>query len=173
MIKKIFIEKDTRDVDLDKTQFIGLGVKEDNKIDTIVFQFDEFVDGTATLLTNIVGEDGVLAPFPLTKNAEEKTYTLEVVEQMLINDVIEMQLEIILEEDKVWHSKLFSLVVYDKLETGTGTMPSGVDNWLIEANKRIEQIDEVINNTKEYEEKIKELEEQIDEFNQYDYLILE
>lgn len=70
MIKKIKVYRDSRNLVLDTTQ--ELGVETDNKVDILKFEFDEFIDGEAELLTNIEGSDGNLLPFKLTKKLKIK-----------------------------------------------------------------------------------------------------
>jgi hypothetical protein len=48
----------------------------DNNFDILRFQFDNFLNGTAELLTNIQGSDDLLLPFPMQRNIEENSYDL-------------------------------------------------------------------------------------------------
>ena len=74
MIKVIKVYKDTRFLELNNLTIIGLGVEEDNKVDTLRFQFDKLVVGQGELLTDLIGSDGNPLAFPLTLNEEEKAY---------------------------------------------------------------------------------------------------
>lgn len=149
MIKKILVEKETRNLNTDNLSINALAVKNDNDVDVLRFEFDEFVDGQGTMLTDIKGEDGLLAPFILEKNLEDKFYEIKVTKELLINPILTIQLQII-DGEKVWHSKQACLLVYNCLTLGEGKMPSGIDNWLEQANKKIQEIEDAI---KEFEEK--------------------
>lgn len=140
MIKRILVGKNTRVLETDKIEIDGLAVKNDNDVDILRFEFDEFVDGQATMLTDIRGEDDILAPFVLEKNLEDKYYEIKVTKELLVNPILTIQLQIV-DGEKVWHSKQACLLVHNSLSIGEGRMPSGIDNWLEQANAKLNEID--------------------------------
>ena len=144
MIKTIKVYKDYREVDLKGFEYIGLGVEQDNKVDVLRFQFDEFVDGVGILITDILAEDNNYLIMPLTKNVEEKYYEVQVVDEMLVNETLTMQLQITSDEEVLWHSKQFTLNVFDKLNATNTTIPSGVENWLNYANEQLLNVERKI-----------------------------
>lgn len=140
MIKKIKVYRDSRNLVLDTTQ--ELGVETDNKVDILRFEFDEFIDGEAELLTNLKGSDGNLLPFKLTKKIEDKSYEIVVTKELLVSNRLTFQLQIVCHNDVIWHSKQNELYVDDVLVVGEGEMPDIVSNWLQNADLRLVEIEE-------------------------------
>lgn len=157
MIKRIQVGKNKRVLDTDKIEIDGLAVRNDNDVDVLRFEFDEFVDGQATMLTDIRGEDGLLAPFILEKNSEDKFYEIRVTKELLVNPILTIQLQIV-DGEKVWNSKQACLLVHNSLNIGEGKMPSGIDNWLEQAGNKLNEADQ----------KIQEIEKTIKEFKEKD-----
>ena len=141
MIKVIKVYKDTRFLELNNLTIIGLGVEEDNKVDTLRFQFDELVVGQGELLTDLIGSDGNPLAFPLTLNEEEKAYDLLITSDLLVNDVLTFQLQIVNNNQVVWHSEQAKLNVLDTLSVADTEMPTTISNWLINADSKLNQYD--------------------------------
>lgn len=112
---------------------LGLGVKTDNDVDLLRFTFDDFIVGTATLLTTLTDSNGDLVAFPLTINQEEKSYDLEVTQYVASELNYTIQIEIV-NDDMVWHSKQADITLDECLEIGEGDMPTTIENWLQNAN---------------------------------------
>lgn len=141
MIKVIKVYKDTRFLELNNLTIIGLGVEEDNKVDTLRFQFDDLVVGQGELLTDLIGSDGKPLAFPLTLNEEEKAYDLLITSDLLVNDVLTFQLQIVNNNQVVWHSEQAKLNVLDTLSVADTEMPTTISNWLINADSKLNQYD--------------------------------
>ena len=112
---------------------LGLGVKTDNDVDLLRFTFDDFIVGTATLLTTLTDSNGELVAFPLTINQEENSYDLEVTQYVASELNYTIQIEIV-NDDMVWHSKQADITLDECLEIGEGDMPTTIENWLQNAN---------------------------------------
>ena len=134
MIKVINVYRNTRVMEMTQTSNIGLGVETDNNVDMLKFVFDDFINGTATLLTDLKDSHGDLVAFPLTPNQDENAYELEITNAIVSKPELTFQIEIAYGEDKIWHSKQATLQVDDCLEIGEGTMPTTIENWLQNAN---------------------------------------
>lgn len=139
MIKIIKVYKDSRILEIDNLSVLGLGVENDNNVDILRFQFDEFVNGIAELLTDIEGSDGLLLPFPMQRNIEENSYDLIITKELLTQPTTQIQLQIT-DEDYVWHSLITTMTINDSLIVGTGEMPNIVENWLENADIRLASI---------------------------------
>ncbi len=139
MIKIIKTYKDSRILENGNIDTLGLAVENDNKVDILRFQFDDFVDGVAELLTNIEGSDGVLLPFPMQRNVEEKSYDLVITRALLTQPIIQIQLQIT-NQDYIWHSLITTMTIHDSLDVGTGEMPNIVENWLENADIQLANI---------------------------------
>lgn len=157
MIKKIKVYSKSRNMDLGTAENFGLGITNDNLADILFFEFDEMIEGQATLLTDLVGEDGTSSPIPLFK--VENGYQLEITKEMLTQSELTIQL-VVSNDELVWHSKDYTLKVLPCLEAGTGPMPSGVELWITEADKHLYKIDKAV----EIAEEIKAMAER-GEFN--------
>lgn len=137
MKKVIKVYRDSRLLEIDNLEAYKLGVKNDNKVDTLIFSFDEFVDGMCELLTDIQDKDNNYQFFTLNKDVENKEYTLEVTHELLVKPEIKIQLQITNREERIWHSKIATLKIYDCLEIGQESMPTSIDNWLINADTQL------------------------------------
>lgn len=144
IIQIIKVNKITRNLELGCLK--NLGVKTDNDAIVLKFKFDDFVDGEAELLTNIVGRDDKFLPFSLTKNKEDKSYELIVTKELLVNDYLIFQLQIVCNDGVVWHSKQNILSISNCLEIGSGEMPEQISNWLINADLKLTEIENKENN---------------------------
>lgn len=133
MIKIINVYKDSRVMEMTTSSNLGLGVKTDNDVDLLRFTFDDFIVGTATLLTTLTDSNGELVAFPLTINQEEKSYDLEVTQYVASQTNYTIQIEIV-NDDMVWHSKQADITLDECLEIGEGDMPTTIENWLQNAN---------------------------------------
>ena len=133
MIKIINVYKDSRVMEMTTSSNLGLGVKTDNDVDLLRFTFDDFIVGTATLLTTLTDSNGELVAFPLTINQEEKSYDLEVTQYVASELNYTIQIEIV-NDDMVWHSKQADITLDECLEIGEGDMPTTIENWLQNAN---------------------------------------
>lgn len=139
MIKIINVYKDSRVMEMTTSSNLGLGVKTDNDVDLLRFTFDDFIVGTATLLTTLTDSNGELVAFPLTINQEENSYDLEVTQYVASELNYTIQIEIV-NDDMVWHSKQADITLDECLEIGEGDMPTSIDNWLINANIQLSNI---------------------------------
>lgn len=153
MIKIINVYKDSRVMEMTTGSNLGLGVKTDNDVDLLRFTFDDFIAGTATLLTDLKDSHGDLVAFPLTPNQNENAYELEITNAIVSKPELTFQIEIAYGEDKIWHSKQATLYVDDCLEIGEGTMPTTIENWLQNANLVMSGYEEQIN---QWEEEIEQ-----------------
>lgn len=133
MIKIINVYKDSRVMEMTTSSNLGLGVKTDNDVDLLRFTFDDFIVGTATLLTTLTDSNGELVAFPLTINQEEDSYDLEVTQYVASELNYTIQIEIV-NDDMVWHSKQADITLDECLEIGEGDMPTTIENWLQNAN---------------------------------------
>lgn len=145
MIKIINVYKDSRVMEMTTGSNLGLGVKTDNDVDLLRFTFDNFIVGTATLLTDLKDSHGDLVAFPLTSNQNENAYELEITNAIVSKPELTFQIEIAYGEDKIWHSKQATLQIDDCLEIGEGTMPTTIENWLQNANLVMSGYEEQIN----------------------------
>ena len=59
MTKIINVYKDSRVMEMTTSSNLGLGVKTDNDVDLLRFTFDDFIVGTATLLTTLFRDKAV------------------------------------------------------------------------------------------------------------------
>lgn len=133
MIKIINVYKDSRVMEMTTSSNLGLGVKTDNDVDLLRFTFDDFIVGTATLLTTLTDDNNELVAFPLTINQGENSYDLEVTQYVASQTNYTIQIEIV-NDEMVWHSKQADITLDDCLEIGEGDMPTTVENWLQNAN---------------------------------------
>lgn len=137
MIKLIKVDKDSRILYVDDD---FLGIENDNNVDILRFQFDDLIYGEARLLTNIKKDDENVF-FSLNLNEKEKSYDLVVTKELLLNEYLEIQLQIVSENEVIWHSLQTELHVDDCLDVGTEKMPDSVSNWLINADLKLVDID--------------------------------
>ncbi len=139
MIKIIKVYKDSRILENGTLDTLGLAVKTDNEVDLLRFKFDEMPDGVATLLTTLKDINNELISFPLTRNDEENSFDLVITQAIVSQLSITFQLQIV-DNTKVWNSLQATLSVHDCLEVGQGEMPTSIDNWLINANIQLSNI---------------------------------
>lgn len=144
MIKVINVYKDSRILEMTPSSNIGLGVKTDNEVDLLRFTFDDYFEGTATLLTTLQDENGDNVAFPLTANSELNSYDLEVTQYLASQTDFTIQLEIVHTENTVWHSKQAMVRLDDCLNVGEGDMPTTIENWLTNANLVLEEMQEAV-----------------------------
>lgn len=138
MIKKVKVYNHSRNMNLGTLDSFGAGVKNDNEVDKIYFEFDEMVESQATLLTTLKDNDGEYYAFPLTH--ETNGYSIEITNTMLVQPSYDIQL-MITDDDKVWHSNKYTIHVNPCLDAGTGTMPSALDIWITEIEDKINECD--------------------------------
>lgn len=146
MIKIINVYKDSRVMEMTTSSNLGLGVKTDNDVDLLRFTFDDFIVGTATLLTTLTDSNGELVAFPLTINQEEKSYDLEVTQYVASQTNYTIQIEIV-NDDMVWHSKQADITLDECLEIGEGDMPTTIENWLQNANIVLSEMEQATRET--------------------------
>lgn len=139
MIKIIKVYKDSRILENGTLDTLGLAVRTDNEVDLLRFKFDEMPDGVATLLTTLKDINNELISFPLTRNDEESSFDLVITQTIVSQLSITFQLQIV-DNTKVWNSLQATLSVHDCLEVGQGEMPTSIDNWLINANIQLSNI---------------------------------
>lgn len=139
MIKIIKVYKDSRILENGTLDTLGLAVRTDNEVDLLRFKFDEMPDGVATLLTTLKDINNELISFPLTRNDEENSFDLVITQTIVSQLSITFQLQIV-DNTKVWNSLQATLSVHDCLEVGQGEMPTSIDNWLINANIQLSNI---------------------------------
>lgn len=139
MIKIIKVYKDSRILENGTLDTLGLAVRTDNEVDLLRFKFDVMPDGVATLLTTLKDINNELISFPLTRNDEENSFDLVITQTIVSQLSITFQLQIV-ENTKVWNSLQATLSVHDCLEVGQGEMPTSIDNWLINANIQLSNI---------------------------------
>lgn len=153
MEKKIKVYTGSRNMDLGTADNFGLGITNDNIADTLFFELDKMIEGQASLLTDLVGEDGILAPLPLEK--KENGYELIVTKDILTQSELTIQLQIV-NGEYVWHSKDYTLRILPVLEAGQGEMPSGITVWLNEADNKLLEVNNAIAEARETANEIKE-----------------
>lgn len=146
MIKIINVYKDSRVMEMTTSSNLGLGVKTDNDVDLLRFTFDDFIVGTATLLTTLTDSNGELVAFPLTINQEENSYDLEVTQYVASELNYTIQIEIV-NDDMVWHSKQADITLDECLEIGEGEMPTTIENWLQNANIVLSEMEQATRET--------------------------
>lgn len=139
MIKIIKVYKDSRILENGTLDTLGLAVRTDNEVDLLRFKFDVMPDGVATLLTTLKDINNELISFPLTRNDEENSFDLVITQTIVSQLSITFQLQIV-DNTKVWNSLQATLSVHDCLEVGQGEMPTSIDNWLINANIQLSNI---------------------------------
>lgn len=140
MIKIIKVYKDSRILENGTLDTLGLAVRTDNEVDLLRFKFDEMPDGVATLLTTLKDINNELISFPLTRNDEESSFDLVITQTIVSQLSITFQLQIV-DNTKVWNSLQATLSVHDCLEVGQGEMPTSIENWLINANIQLSNIE--------------------------------
>lgn len=140
MIKIIKVYRDSRTLEVGNLSNLGLGIENDNKFDILRFQFDNFLNGTAELLTNIKGSDDLLLPFPMQRNIEENSYDLIITKELLSQKEVQIQLQIAMPDDVIWHSRITKMTIHDSLDVGTGEIPNIVENWLENADIQLATI---------------------------------
>ena len=97
-------------------------------------------DGVATLLTTLKDINNELISFPLTRNDEESSFDLVITQTIVSQLSITFQLQVV-DNTKVWNSLQATLSVHDCLEVGQGGMPTSIENWLINANIQLSNIE--------------------------------
>lgn len=142
MIKIIKVYRDSRILENGTLDTLGLAIKNDNNFDILRFKFDEFVDGTASLLTTLEDENNEKIAFPLTKNVEENSYDLVITREIASTNELEFQLLITYQTDVVWHSRIAKLQILNALDVGSGTTPTTIENWLENANIILDAIED-------------------------------
>lgn len=140
MIKIIKVYKDSRILENGTLDTLGLAVRTDNEVDLLRFKFDEMPDGVATLLTTLKDINNELISFPLTRNDEESSFDLVITQTIVSQLSITFQLQVV-DNTKVWNSLQATLSVHDCLEVGQGEMPTSIENWLINANIQLSNIE--------------------------------
>lgn len=141
MIKLIKVYRNSRILELGKIDTLGFGIENDNKVDILRFQFDEFVDGVASLLTDLEDSNGEKVAFPMTKNIEENSYDIEIIKEMLVNEELTIQIMISSGNEVVWHSKTAELECDRSLYASSSEMPTTVEMWLQKADMKLAEYD--------------------------------
>ena len=138
---EIKVSRKTRMVDLPR-QFIS--VEGENLQSKLVFSFaDEFVNGQARLEYKIKGKKNYLV-----LDKEKSTYTIPVKNVLTVEGQIDMQL-VITEEDTedgtpVFRSNMFYLFCNSSINA-VDEAPEGYELWIEQANAKLNQIDDAIN----------------------------
>jgi len=144
MIKIIKVYKDSRILENGTLDTLGLGVRTDNEVDILRFKFDSMPNGVATLMTTLKDLSGEYVSFPLTRNDEESSFDLVITDFLVSELSITFQLRIV-NDTEVWNSLQATLQVNDCLDLGQGEIPSSIDNWLINANIILNDIESAEN----------------------------
>ena len=136
MQKKIKVYKNSRNMNLGTADSYGLGVENDNIVDSLFFEFDEMVEGQAVLLTSLQDEHQEYYAFPLT--TEQTGYSIVVTNTMLIQPSYEIQL-MVTNGDEIWHSKKYQFNVHPCLEAGSGDVPEALEIWINLIDEKIQE----------------------------------
>lgn len=122
----------------------SLGINGENLGGQIIVEFfnGEFVNGAARLDIQRGNETGYVE---MTKNADTKTYRLEIKTSLLaVVGIIKMQVNITQtkkgEEAPVFKSKVFELNVEESIET-SAVIPEEYPTWIQTANAKIAEMD--------------------------------
>ena len=151
MAKNIIISVNAADGSV-YTDAKSLGINGENVAGQIIVEFfnGEFVDGTAKLDIQRGDETGYVE---MTKDADTKTYRLEIKKSLLaVVGIIKMQVNITQtkqgEEIPVFKSKVFELNVDESIET-SAVIPEEYPTWITTANAKIAEMDALMDDMKQ------------------------